>query len=99
MPSTSRHQPSPCRRRRGLPAVLGLLALQLLAAGPLAADDVLEIVRRTSTRLPDGREVAVAEERGMLYLGRDEARFDQGAGTSWILRRREGELLLVRHDA
>lgn len=82
------------------PAALTLiLAATLLAADPAAADDVLEIVRRTGSRLPDGKLLYSSEERGTLSLGADNARFDQGADTSWILRRRDGVLLLVRHDA
>lgn len=75
------------------------LAVLLLAAGPLLADDVLEIARRTGSRLADGRLLGSNEERGILYLGVDNARFDQGTNVTWILRRGEGVLFLVRHDA
>jgi hypothetical protein len=79
--------------------VLLVVAIQLLAAHVLAADDVLEIVRRSGSRLPDGNLLHSNEERGTLSLGPDCARFDQGPDTSWIFRRGEGVLLLVRHDA
>lgn len=80
-------------------SILLLLAAQLLAARPIVADDVLEIVRRSGSRLPDGQILNSTEERGTLSLGPDCARFDQGANVSWIFRRGEGVLLLVRHDA
>lgn len=77
-----------------------LLAIAiLLAARVLAADDVLEIVRRSGSRLPDGNLLYSNEERGTLSLGPGCARFDQGPNTSWIFRRAESVLLLVRHDA
>ncbi len=76
-----------------------VFAIQILAARALVADDVLEIVRRSGSRLPDGKLLYSNEERGTLSLGPDCARFDQGANTSWIFRRGEGVLLLVRHDA
>jgi hypothetical protein len=75
------------------------LAIVLLAAGPIFADDVLEISRTTGTRTAGGRVLSSQEERGTLYLGAGNARFDQGASVSWILRRDEGVLFLVRHDA
>jgi hypothetical protein len=78
--------------------LLPSLSVLLLAAGPLLADDVLEIARTTGTRLADGRILSSNEERGTLYLGAGNARFDQ-ASVSWILRRGEGVLFLVRHDA
>jgi hypothetical protein len=80
---------------------IGFMALAILplAAGPLLADDVLEIARTTGTRLAGGRILSSNEERGTLYLGAGNARFDQGASVSWILRRGEGVLFLVRHDA
>lgn len=74
-------------------------SILLLAAGPLLADDVLEIARTTGTRTPEGRVLSSRDERGTLYLGADVARFDQGTNVTWILRRTEGVLLLVRHDA
>ena len=76
--------------------ILLVLAVQLLAARILPADDVLEIVRSSGGRLPDGKILYSNEERGTLSFGPDCARFDQG-DTSWIFRRGEGVLLLVRH--
>lgn len=75
------------------------LSILLLAAGPLLADDVLEIARTTGTRSADGRLLSSKEERGTLYFGVGNVRFDQGPNVTWILRRDEGVLFLVRHDA
>lgn len=78
--------------------LLPILSILLLAAAPLLADDVLEIARTTGTR-SEGRLLSSKDERGTLYLGAGNARFDQGPNVSWILRRGEGVLLLVRHDS
>ena len=79
--------------------LLPVLSTLLLATGPLLADDVLEIARTAGTRSADGQLLSSREERGTLYLGAGNARFDQGPNVTWILRRAEGVLLLVRHDA
>jgi Domain of unknown function (DUF4412) len=75
------------------------LSLLLLAAGPLLADDVLEIARTTGTRSADGQLLSSREERGTLYFGAGAARFDQGTNVTWILRRDQGVLFLVHHGA
>ncbi len=77
--------------------LLPVLSTLLLAAGPLLADDVLEIARTTGIRSAS-QILSSKEERGTLYLGTGNARFDQGPSVSWILRRTDGVLLLVRHD-
>jgi hypothetical protein len=77
--------------------LLPLLSTLLLAAGPLLADDVLEIARTTGIRSA-GQLLSSKEERGTLYLGAGNVRFDQGPSVTWILRHGDGVLFLVRHD-
>lgn len=85
------------RRSMNRRLLLPVLSILLLAAGPLVADDVLEIARTTGVR-SEGQLLSSKDERGTLYLGAGNARFDQG-NVSWILRRGDNILLLVRHDS
>lgn len=91
-------RPTEIRSGAGWSHVALTVSLGSLLVAPLFADDVVRIERLSETWSSGGELVLEGTEEGILYLGDDMARFDQGTKTSWILQRDRGRLLLLDHD-